>query len=63
MDVYLATGLTAGEADPEEDERITVRFFPLSQALDLCLRGKILDAKTLASVLWLSLTRQKSKTS
>lgn len=52
MSVYLAQGLKRGEAQPEEDERIAVRFFPLSQAVQMAVSGKIRDAKTIASVLW-----------
>ena len=53
MAVFLARGLKKGEAQPEEDERIAVRFFPLPQAVQMTLSGKIKDAKTLASILWL----------
>ena len=53
MAVFLARGLKKGEAQPEEDERIAVRFVPLPQAVQMALRGKIKDAKTLASILWL----------
>ena len=40
-------------AQPEEDERIAVRFFPLQQAVRMAMTGKIVDAKTIASLLWL----------
>ena len=53
MAVFLARGLKKGKAQPEEDERIAVRFFPLPQVVQMVLRGKIEDAKTLASILWL----------
>lgn len=53
MHVYLARGLRRGTAQPEEDERIAIRFFPLPQAVNMALSGKIIDAKTLASVFWL----------
>jgi ADP-ribose pyrophosphatase len=53
MEVYLATGLTVGKAQPEEDERIQTRFFPLPAALKMALNGSIRDAKTLASLFWL----------
>lgn len=53
MEVFLATGLTAGESNPEEDERIATRFFPLSVALKMANDGRIRDAKTLASLFWL----------
>jgi ADP-ribose pyrophosphatase len=57
MDVFLARGLKAGEAQPEDDERIKVKFFPLSTALRMCLNGKIHDAKTLAAVFWYAHSR------
>src|SRR5689334_9801024 len=52
MNVYLATGLTRGKAQPEDDERIQTRFFTLSAALKMAHTGKIRDAKTLASLFW-----------
>jgi ADP-ribose pyrophosphatase len=53
MTVFLARGLKKGTAQPEEDERIAVRFFPLKQAVRMATTGKIVDAKTIASLLWL----------
>jgi len=53
MHIYLATGLKKGEAQPEDDERIAVRFFPLPQAVQMAVSGKIIDAKTIAPLLWL----------
>jgi ADP-ribose pyrophosphatase len=53
MSVYLATGLQAGKAQPEEDERIHIRMMPLSGAVRMVVKGKIRDAKTISSVLWL----------
>ena len=53
MAVYLAEGLKAGQAQPEEDEFIVKRFFSLTQAVRMATRGVIRDAKTIASILWL----------
>ncbi len=53
MAVFLARDLKKGKAQPEEDERIAVRFFPLPQAINMVMTGKIKDAKSLASLLWL----------
>jgi ADP-ribose pyrophosphatase len=53
MAVYLAEGLHEGEAQPEEDEFIVKRFFPLSRAVRMASSGVIRDAKTIASLLWL----------
>lgn len=52
MNMFLATGLKHGIATPEEDERIEVRFFPLSRALRMCMSNRIRDAKTMISIFW-----------
>lgn len=54
MTIYLARGLKAGKAQPEPDERIAVSFFTLAEARRMALNGRILDAKTIAGVLWLA---------
>jgi ADP-ribose pyrophosphatase len=51
MKVFLAEGLVAGEAHPEEDERIDFRLVKLSAVLELIDKGKIIDGKTLTTVL------------
>ncbi|HEY6371902.1 MAG TPA: NUDIX hydrolase [Candidatus Sulfotelmatobacter sp.] len=56
MSVFLATGLRAGEAEPEEDEIIYKRMVPLPTAVRMVLSGTIRDAKTISSVLWLDHT-------
>jgi ADP-ribose pyrophosphatase len=53
MTLYVARGLQAGEAEPEADERITIKFFTLSEAKRMALHGRIRDAKTIAGILWL----------
>lgn len=53
MAVYLATGLTIGEAEPEADEIIHKRMVPLPAVVKMILKGTIRDAKTISSVLWL----------
>jgi ADP-ribose pyrophosphatase len=54
MSVFLATGLTAGEAQPEADEVIRLRLVPLPQAMRMVLNRTIRDAKTISSILWLN---------
>jgi ADP-ribose pyrophosphatase len=54
MAIYLARGLRAGEAQPEEDEVIETRFFPLSAAVKMVMRNTIRDAKTISGILWLN---------
>lgn len=53
MTIYLARGLSAGKAQPEADEKIATRFFPLSEARKMALNGRIRDAKTICGILWL----------
>ena len=53
MSVFLATGLTLGKAEPEEDEIIQKRMVPLPTAVGMILKGTIRDGKTISSVLWL----------
>lgn len=62
MKVYLAEGLIAGEARPEEDEKIDFRLVKLSELLKMIKKGAIHDGKTLVSVLlYLQLQGGKSR--
>lgn len=49
--MYLATGLTAGETDFDEDEFIDTVKMPFNKVYDMCIKGEIKDGKTLAAVL------------
>ena len=60
MHIYLAQDLTRGKATPEEDERISKRFFPLSAVLRMINAGKIRDGKTIAGVLWYARYAQRT---
>jgi ADP-ribose pyrophosphatase len=51
MKIFLAEGLLAGNAHPEDDEQIEFRLVKLSEALKLIDKGAILDGKTLTGVL------------
>jgi len=51
MKVFLAEGLMAGDAHPEDDEQIDFRLVKLSDLLKMIDKGAILDGKTLSSVL------------
>ncbi len=51
MKVFLAKGLQAGDARPEEDEEIEFRLVKLKDVLKMIDRVAILDGKTLTSVL------------
>jgi ADP-ribose pyrophosphatase len=54
MSIYLARGLRPGKAQPEDDEVIETRFFPLAAALRMVMKNTIRDAKTLCGILWLT---------
>ena len=51
MTILLAEGLTLGEAEPEDDEKIELHMTPLSEVMPLIHAGKIQDGKTLIGVL------------
>jgi len=51
MKVFLAEGLMAGDAHPEEDEDIDFRLVKLSEIVKMIDKGFIKDGKTLCTVL------------
>jgi len=59
MAIYEARGLKRGTAQPEEDEVISKRLFPLSSAVGMALNGKIQDGKTITGVLWLECSTRR----
>lgn len=53
MTIYVAEGLTAGEATPMEDERIESRWFSMKEIGEMIAKGKITDGKTMIGwALW-----------
>jgi ADP-ribose pyrophosphatase len=52
MMIFLAEGLTKGQAHPEEDEKITQRIFTLKEAQGWIRTGKICDGKSVAGILY-----------
>lgn len=52
MYLLLAEGLTAGEAQPEEDEKIEVRAFRLKELKQMIKSGRMRDAKSIAGILY-----------
>ena len=52
MQIFLAEGLVAGEAHPEEDEKIELRLVRLSDILKWIEKGLIHDGKTLSGILF-----------
>ena len=61
MQVFLAEGLTLGNAQPEEDERIDLYLISLSEVLRLIDDGAILDGKTLIGVQFYARTRKQKR--
>ena len=51
MTIFLAEGLTAGEATPMDDERIETRWFKRKELGKMINSGKIEDAKTIIGFL------------
>ena len=49
--MYLATGLSYGETDPDEDEFLNLKKIPLETAVEMIMSGEIKDAKTQAAIL------------
>ncbi len=51
LHAYLATGLLPGAQALDEDEVIRVRPVPRAEAVQMCLDGRIRDAKSIAAIL------------
>lgn len=49
--LFLAYGLTAGEASPEETEDLAVRTVPLAEAFAMAADGRITDSMTVGALL------------
>jgi ADP-ribose pyrophosphatase len=61
MQVFIAEGLTRGDAQPEYDEQIEIDMVPLSRLLTMIEEGKIYDGKTLISVMLFARLLQAKK--
>jgi ADP-ribose pyrophosphatase len=61
MQVFIAEGLTLGDAQPEYDEQIEIEMMPLSRLLKMIDEGKIYDGKTLISVMLYARLREAEK--
>jgi ADP-ribose pyrophosphatase len=59
--VFVAEGLEAGNATPEEDEKIEMRLVKLTELLEMIEKGAIHDGKTITSVLLYDRLRAKKK--
>ena len=52
MYILLAEGLTAGKAQPEEDEKIEVRAYRVNELKKMIRSGRLKDAKSIAGILY-----------
>jgi ADP-ribose pyrophosphatase len=52
MFLLLAEGLTLGEAQPEEDEKLIVQAYTKKQLEEMIRTNKVRDAKTVAGLLF-----------
>jgi len=55
--LFLATGLTHGEAAPEPSESLEIRWLPFSDVLAMTLDGRIQDVLTVVAVERVALAR------
>jgi 8-oxo-dGTP pyrophosphatase MutT (NUDIX family) len=60
--VYLATGLTAGDAAPDETEALEIRRVPFGEALAMTLDGRITDALSVLGLQAVALERGLART-
>ena len=52
LHIFVAEGLSAGTPEPEADEEIETRVFPLEEAWSMIERDELPDAKTQVAVGW-----------
>jgi ADP-ribose pyrophosphatase len=52
MYILLAQGLTAGEAQPEEDEKIISRAYSVAELKQMIKNRRLIDAKSIAGILY-----------
>ena len=57
--VFVARGLSFVNSSPEETEKLEVKRIPLTQAIDMALKGDIRDAMSVAGLLKLGCLEDK----
>jgi len=60
--IYMATGLSQHDMHTDEDEFVSVRSFPLHQAVQMVMAGEIRDSKTIAGLLMAQMKYQELRT-
>ncbi len=56
--LFVASGLTAGTADPEGTEALEIRWVPFDAAVTMCRDGRIKDAMSIIALQHLALERR-----
>lgn len=59
--MYLATELEFGDRNPDEDEFLEVYKIPLSEAVEMVMKGEIRDSKTQTMILKIHFMKQEGK--
>ncbi|WP_256002206.1 MULTISPECIES: NUDIX domain-containing protein [Pedobacter] len=49
--IYIARGLSLGDAEPEETEQLIIRKLPFSEVYQMVLNGQITDSMSVAAIL------------
>jgi 8-oxo-dGTP pyrophosphatase MutT (NUDIX family) len=57
--VFMASGLKAGKAEPEETEEIETKWVSFKRAVKMIQRGEITDAISVAAILHVNLLRRE----
>ncbi|HEY4980299.1 MAG TPA: NUDIX hydrolase [Candidatus Acidoferrum sp.] len=52
LHIFLATGLTLGEAEPEFDEKIISHAYQMKELKQMMKDGELIDAKSIAGILY-----------
>ena len=53
--IYMATGITHHEAQPDETEQLQIKKLPLEEAIQMVLSGEIVDSLSVAGLLKLKI--------
>ena len=59
--LYLATGLTFGEQNPDDDEFLEVKKIHISKAVEMVMNGELPDSKTQVGILKIARLLDKGK--
>lgn len=56
--LYIARDLEAGQAMPDETEKLQIKKLPFQEALDMVYRGEIKDSISVAAILYYALKKK-----